>query len=82
MSETVPGIRDVVTTGKLYHEVRSGNWDLVVADGPRAAQVPFLLADDGASADLHLMRSNPVARAAGPASARTSGFPFCSARSA
>ena len=38
-SETVPGIRDVVTTGKLYHEVRSGNWDLVVADGPPTGQI-------------------------------------------
>lgn len=39
MSETVPGIRDVVTTGKLYHEVRSGDWDLVVADGPPTGQI-------------------------------------------
>lgn len=39
LSETVPGIRDVVTTGKLYHEVRSGNWDLVVADGPPTGQI-------------------------------------------
>ncbi len=33
-------------------------------DAPIAAHVPFLLSEDGASADLHLMRSNPVARAA------------------
>lgn len=39
LSQTVPGIRDVVTTGKLYHEVRSGNWDLVVADGPPTGQI-------------------------------------------
>lgn len=39
LSETVPGIRDVVTTGKLYHEVRSGDWDLVVADGPPTGQI-------------------------------------------
>ena len=39
MSQTVPGIRDVVTTGKLYHEVRSGNWDLVIADGPPTGQI-------------------------------------------
>lgn len=39
LSETVPGIRDVVTTGKLYHEVRSGRWDLVVADGPPTGQI-------------------------------------------
>ena len=39
MSQIVPGIRDVVTTGKLYHEVRSGSWDLVVADGPPTGQI-------------------------------------------
>lgn len=39
LSETVPGIRDVVTTGKLYHEVRSGRWDLVLADGPPTGQI-------------------------------------------
>lgn len=33
------------------------------ADGPLLAHVPFLLSDDGATADLHLVRSNPVARA-------------------
>jgi transcriptional regulator len=38
-------------------------------DGPLAAHVPFLLADDGAFADLHLARSNPVARAGLPAPA-------------
>lgn len=35
------------------------------SEGPLAAHVPFVLADDGASADLHLVRSNPVARALG-----------------
>ena len=39
LSETVPGIRDVVTTGKLYHEVRSGRWDVVIADGPPTGQI-------------------------------------------
>ncbi len=33
------------------------------ADGPMASHVPFLLAPDGHSADLHLVRSNPIARA-------------------
>lgn len=32
-------------------------------DGPLLAHVPFLLADDGRHADLHLVRSNPVSRA-------------------
>jgi transcriptional regulator len=38
-------------------------------DGPLAAHVPFLIAPDGASLDLHLARSNAVARAALPAPA-------------
>lgn len=33
-------------------------------DGPLAAHVPFVLDRDGRSAELHLMRSNPIARAA------------------
>jgi transcriptional regulator len=32
-------------------------------DGPVAAHVPFVLSRDGAVADMHLVRSNPVARA-------------------
>jgi len=32
-------------------------------DGPLAAHIPFVLAKDGGHADLHLVRSNPVARA-------------------
>lgn len=38
-------------------------------EGPLAAHVPFLLNDDASQADLHLARSNPIARAALPASA-------------
>ena len=34
------------------------------AEGPLISHVPFLLSKDGQSADLHLMRSNPIARAA------------------
>lgn len=33
------------------------------ADGPLAAHVPFVLAEDGLSAAMHLVRSNPVVRA-------------------
>jgi len=32
-------------------------------NGPLLAHVPFLLSGDGAHADLHLVRSNPIARA-------------------
>ena len=39
------------------------------AEGPLLAHVPFLIAPDGTSADLHLARSNPIARSALPAAA-------------
>lgn len=35
-------------------------------DGPLAAHVPFLLNDDASFAELHLARSNPIARAGLP----------------
>jgi transcriptional regulator len=35
--------------------------------GPLLSHVPFLLAEDAASADLHLVRSNPIARMDGAA---------------
>ena len=31
-------------------------------DGPLISHIPFLLRDDAATADLHLVRSNPIAR--------------------
>lgn len=39
------------------------------ADGPLAAHIPFLLNGDASFAELHLARSNPIARAALPAAA-------------
>jgi transcriptional regulator len=38
-------------------------------DGPLAAHVPFLVSDDASFAELHLARSNPIARAGLPAPA-------------
>jgi transcriptional regulator len=38
-------------------------------DGPHASHVPFLLNDDASFAELHLARSNPIARAGLPAPA-------------
>lgn len=38
-------------------------------DGPLAAHIPFLLNGDASHADLHLARSNPIARAGLPAPA-------------
>ena len=36
-------------------------------EGPHLAHVPFLLSEDAATADLHLVRSNPIARMDGVA---------------
>lgn len=41
--------------------------------GPLAAYLPFLLSRDASIAEFHLMRSNPVARAPGPALLAVSG---------
>jgi transcriptional regulator len=38
-------------------------------EGPLAAHIPFQLSDDAMTADLHLARSNPIARAGLPAAA-------------
>jgi transcriptional regulator len=38
-------------------------------DGPHASHVPFLLTEDASFAELHLARSNPIARAGLPAPA-------------
>ena len=38
-------------------------------EGPLAAHIPFLLNDDASFAELHLARSNPIARATLPAPA-------------
>lgn len=45
------------------------------ADGPLAAHVPFLISEDGGMVDLHLARSNPIARTGlpGPAMIAVSG---------
>ena len=38
-------------------------------DGPLGAHIPFLISQDGTTLDLHLARSNPIARSALPARA-------------
>ena len=45
---------------------RARGFGVLIAQGsaaPLVGHVPFLLGDDGTSADLHLVRSNPIARA-------------------
>lgn len=39
LASTAPGIREVITIGKVLWEARRGNWDLVVADGPPLGQI-------------------------------------------
>jgi anion-transporting ArsA/GET3 family ATPase len=39
LASTAPGIREVVTMGKVLWEVRKDVWDLVIADGPPLGQI-------------------------------------------
>lgn len=39
LASTAPGVREVVTIGKVLWEVRQGTWDLVVADAPPTGQI-------------------------------------------
>ncbi|MEF3046071.1 FMN-binding negative transcriptional regulator [Pseudotabrizicola sp. L79] len=49
----------------LARQVGFGVLTINGPDGPLASHIPFHLSPDGMSADLHLARSNPIARAAG-----------------
>jgi transcriptional regulator len=40
------------------------------AEAPLISHIPFLLSEDGTCAEFHLVRSNPIARLAGPLRAR------------
>ncbi len=50
--DTVPGIRDVITIGKVLYETRSGSWDLVIADAPPTGQIMSYLRAPGTIASL------------------------------
>jgi anion-transporting ArsA/GET3 family ATPase len=39
LADTVPGIRDIIVMGKVIHESRREEWDLVIADGPPIGQI-------------------------------------------
>jgi transcriptional regulator len=66
-----PAFRQTAADRNLAFAAARGFGVLTVngADGPLAAHVPFLVADDGTHVDVHLARSNPVARAALPMAA-------------
>ncbi len=38
-AEAVPGIRDVITIGKLLYDASTGPWDVVIADAPPTGQL-------------------------------------------
>ena len=58
VSTAAPGIDDIVVLGKLKQLERSGEWDLVVVDGPAAGHaITFLLA---ARSLLDTVRSGPI----------------------
>ncbi len=44
-------------------QIGFGTLVITAARGPELAHVPFVLANDGSLADIHLARSNPIARA-------------------
>lgn len=64
--------RQTAEAKALHHAGKIGFGMLAVsaAPAPLLSHVPFLLAEDGHSAELHLVRSNPIARLAAPLPAR------------
>ena len=52
VATAAPGVREILTVGKLAYEVRRGRWDLVVADAPATGHVVGQLAAPQAINDL------------------------------
>jgi anion-transporting ArsA/GET3 family ATPase len=52
IADTVPGIRDAITIGKVVFESWSDHWDVIVADGPPTGQILSYLSAPSAIADL------------------------------
>jgi anion-transporting ArsA/GET3 family ATPase len=58
VATAAPGIDDIVVLGKIKQLEQSGNYDLIVVDGPAAGHaVTFLMAPSNL---LRLMRSGPI----------------------
>lgn len=59
-----PAFRRTETQVALAHARSRGFGTLAInaEGGPRLAHVPFLLSDDGAQVDIHIVRSNPILR--------------------
>ena len=52
LASTAPAIREIVTMGKVLWEVKTGHWDLVVADGPPTGQIGSFLGAANAMAGI------------------------------
>lgn len=48
----VPGVRDVILIGKVWHEATRGEWDAVIVDAPPAGQIQSVLQAPTAIGDL------------------------------
>jgi transcriptional regulator len=66
-----PAFRSTATEANLTFARGRGFGMLTLngPDGPIAAHIPFLISADGTTIDLHLARSNPIARSPLPAKA-------------
>ena len=52
VATAAPAVREILTIGKIAHEVRRGPWDVVVVDGPATGHVIELLAAPDALGEL------------------------------
>lgn len=52
LASTAPAIREIITMGKVLWEVKTGHWDLVVADGPPTGQIGSFLGAADAMAGI------------------------------
>ncbi len=43
VSKAAPAVKEILTVGKIGHEVRNGDWDVVVVDGPATGHLVELL---------------------------------------
>ena len=52
LAATAPAVREIVTTGKVLWEVKRGEWDAVIADGPPTGQIGSFLRAPTSIAEL------------------------------
>lgn len=52
VATAAPAVREILTIGKIGHEVKHGPWDLVVVDGPATGHIVELLAAPGTFGEL------------------------------